>query len=150
MSDTTSMVKVLMHSPDGDAETLWATPVGENRYRLENSPFFAYGVSWLDVVEAAPDAVGQLVLSGVVQKSGHRTVRVIFASGIESAEARSVLEELVRLGCSYEGYNPRYVSVDVPPEADLAAVAEYLTRTGQRWEYADPTYAELFGEEEDE
>jgi hypothetical protein len=45
-------VKVKLESADGDVETLWATTLGEDRYRLDNSPFFAYGVSWLDVIEA--------------------------------------------------------------------------------------------------
>ena len=38
-----------------DVETLWATPLGNHLYRLENSPWFAYGVSFLDVVRARPD-----------------------------------------------------------------------------------------------
>jgi hypothetical protein len=77
MTADAPMVKVKLESPDGDVETLWATPVGEHLYRLENSPFFAYGVSWLDVVEARPDPAGQLAMARVVEKSGHRTVRVI-------------------------------------------------------------------------
>ena len=53
------MVKVLLQ--DGkDVETLWAVPVGENLYRLDNSPFFAYRVSWEDVVHAEPDSDGVL------------------------------------------------------------------------------------------
>src|SRR6476661_1521622 len=78
MTDTAGMVKIGLHAPDGEFETMWATPVGPDRYRLENSPFYAYGVSWLDVVEALPDeAAGLPVFVRRVERSGHRTVRLI-------------------------------------------------------------------------
>ena len=48
--------KVLFRAPneDGsaDVETLWATHLGADNYKLDNSPFYAYGVSWEDVVSA--------------------------------------------------------------------------------------------------
>ena len=51
--------KVLFRVPadDGSAqvETLWATSLGNDQYRLENSPFYAYSVSWKDVVFAPFD-----------------------------------------------------------------------------------------------
>src|SRR5215471_9708262 len=114
-----SGVKVLLR--DGEnVETLWAERVGPDLYRLDNSPFWAYGVSWLDVVEAHPDAGGQLVMSRVATKAGHRTVRVFFDSGVDrSPEAKAVLGGVVALGASYEGMNPRYLAIDVPPGVDL-------------------------------
>ena len=33
-------------------ETIWAIPIGEDRYVLDNSPFCAYSVSWKDTVHA--------------------------------------------------------------------------------------------------
>jgi uncharacterized protein DUF4265 len=48
--------KVLFRVPDDDGsahvETLWAASAGDDTYKLDNSPFFAYGVSWEDVVFA--------------------------------------------------------------------------------------------------
>src|SRR5262249_29615256 len=124
------------------------TPVGPNRYRLENSPFYAYGVSWLDIVEARPEEpTGLPVLVGSVEKSGHRTVRLILVPGVKEApEQQSVLDDLSRLGCSYEGYNPRYFSIDVPPGIALEPIVEYLTRSQQQWEHVDPTYGEIYGD----
>lgn len=148
MSDMEGMVKVGLHGPDGEFETMWATPIGEHHYRLENSPFYAYRVSWLDVVEAQPDEDGLPVFQHVVDKSGHRTVRLIINPGIDEVPARQeVLDELVTLGCSWEGYNPRYFSIDVPPEVALEAVASFLTERGEQWEYADPRFEDLFPEE---
>jgi uncharacterized protein DUF4265 len=63
------MAKVLFRVPNEDetaeVETLWAFDLGEGRYRLDNSPYFAYGVSVGDVVlapyspEASKRAMGQ-------------------------------------------------------------------------------------------
>lgn len=51
------MVKVRLHASDpGDVETLWAKPVDVDQYQLDNSPFYAYGVSWQDVGEGARGA----------------------------------------------------------------------------------------------
>ena len=142
-----SGVKVLLQEDD-NVETLWADPVGPNLYRLDNSPFWAYGVSWRDVVEAHPDPDGQIRMTRVVEKSGHRTVRVIFDRGVdESPEARAVLDGVTALGASYEGMNPRYLAIDVPPEGDLMAVARYFTEHGVQWEHADPRYSDLYPDE---
>ena len=141
------MVKVGLHAPDGEFETMWATPVGPERYRLENSPFYGYGVSWLDIVEARPEDPGGFpVVVRCVEKSGHRTLRVILLPGVEEApEQQSVLEALSGLGCSYEGYNPRYFSIDIPPGVAMDPVVDYLTRHQHQWEYVDPTYDEVYG-----
>ena len=143
--NTSGMVKVGLKGPDGEFETLWATPVGESAYRLENSPFWAYRVSWLDVVEAHPDPDGLLCFERVVAKSGHRTIRLIINPGIDQAPERTrVLDALKALGCSIEGYNSRYFCIDLPPEIELAPIAQYLTQHDAQWEYADPKYEDLF------
>lgn len=137
-------VKVLLRA-DEYVETLWAERVGPDRYRLDNSPFWAYGLSWRDVVEAHPDENGQLAFTRVVEKSGHRTVRVIFEPGIDqNAEGQAIIDELVRLGCTYEGMHPGYLAIDIPPGVELAKEAGYLTEQGAQWEHADPRYSELY------
>jgi hypothetical protein len=143
-----SGVKVLLREGEY-VETLWAERVGADLYRLDNSPFWAYGVSWLDVVEAHPDPDGQLVMSRIVTKAGHRTVRVILEAGVdESPKAKAIIDGVVALGCSYEGMNPRYLAVDLPPGVDLMRVAHYLTHHGVQWEHADPRYSDLHPDEQ--
>ena len=144
MTETDNMVKVLMQ--DGsDVETLWAVPVGLGLYRLDNSPFFTYRISWQDTVRAEPDADGVLSFVDVAEKSGNRTVRVI-TNGCDttSEEAKPFLDGIIDLGCTYEGFQPRLISINVPPEVDLQTVADYLIASGHEWEYADPTYDDLF------
>ena len=139
--------KVALRGPHGEVETLWAHALGNDLYALDNLPWYAYGVSLGDVIEARPDAAGQLWLERVVRKSGNRTIRVILAAGEggdPSVESRRMLDRVREIGCSYEGANRRLVAVNVPPGIELADVAAVLNASGLDWEYADPTYEELF------
>jgi hypothetical protein len=46
------LVKILVRGPDGEVETPWARALGEDLYELDNTPWYAYGLSWRDVVVA--------------------------------------------------------------------------------------------------
>jgi hypothetical protein len=104
-----------------------------------------------DVIEASPDANGQLHMVRVVRKSGNRTLRLFFpGADLHTdwpAEIQEIMDRLVELGCSYEGANRRYQAVNVPPEANLDSVTRFLTDADVRWEYADPTYEDVHGED---
>lgn len=140
------MVKVRLRGPEaGDVETLWAVPVDTNLYQLDNSPFFAYGVSWQDVIEAKSSEDEILEYVRCVKKSGNRTLRVIFQDYRSiDPPAEEVLRGLRDLGCSYEGMQPRMISINVPPKVDLGTVTDFLSKqAGLQWEYADPTYDQV-------
>src|SRR5437660_6129345 len=146
MTGNEGKVKARLHgSHHDDVETLWARPVDVDQYQLDNSPFYAYGASWQDVVEAQPAADHLLEFVRCVRKSGNRTLRVIFQDyGINDRKAQDVLEGLRRMGMSYEGMQPKMVSINVPPRKDLDEVTEFLSeQPGLQWEYADPTYDEV-------
>jgi hypothetical protein len=142
-----AMVKVLLQEEDR-VETLWAVPVGSGLYRLDNSPFWAYGVSWNDVVEARPDSDGMLRMERVVEKAGHRTIRVLLPRDeIDEAQARALLNRLKEFGASYEGLNPAYIAVDIPPAVELSTITHFLTEQEIEWEHADPTHDEIHDSE---
>ena len=87
----------------------------------------------------------------MVEKSGHRTVRVILEPPADqSSESQAVLDDLVTLGASYEGMHPGYLAIDIPPDVQLERIVEYLTASGRQWEHADPRYSELYPDEQDE
>ena len=142
--------KVLFRVPgdddSADVETLWASAMGDDHYRIDNSPFFAYSVSWLDVVYAPfDDAEGFPTFQRVVTKSGNRTVRVMFEDAVQPGnQSDRILQGLLTLGCSYEGANSKFFSITVPPGIDLDAVRQYLIEEHATFEHADPTYDELF------
>lgn len=99
---------------------------------MGNSPFYAYSVLWTDTVYASVDeSEGLPTFVGVVKKSGHRTIRVIFDPPVqEGNESDVVLQGLVSLGCTYEGANCGYMSIDLPPGVQLEKVRQYLIEQG--------------------
>lgn len=124
-------------------EWLWAEPLGSGRYRVESTPFFAYGLSHGDVVRAREEGATAR-FSDVERKSGHRTLRVALDLDleVEHAPAQRILEDLLALGCTYEAMPPKIVALDVPPEVDVTGVVARL-QTQRRdgvlvWEWADP------------
>ena len=132
-----------------NVETLWALELGDDCYELTNCPFYAYGVSLGDVVWAPYDEDEQYPgFRRVVKKSGNRTVRVAFDLAVAPGNASDeVLQELVALGCNYEGANPSYIVVNVPRTTNLEFVVACLVENQARWEHADPTFAELHPDE---
>jgi hypothetical protein len=78
----------------------------------------------------------------VASKSGNRTVRLFFDS--PGDESDTILQGLVRFGCSYEGANKKYFSINIPPGIDLESVRTFLIDQNATWEHADPSYTELF------
>ena len=137
MSEPQKMVKVGIRDKSGQVETLWATPLGENTYRLENSPFFAYGISWNDIVIAELDSEGFPFFIRVIEKSGYKTIRVITEK--DSKELPVLLSDINKLGCNYEGAFSKLVVIDIPPEVELRIVSDFMSQTNFEWEFADPT-----------
>ena len=129
---TTPDSKVLFRVPkeggSHQVETLWATALGNDEYKLDNSPFYAYSVSWEDIVYAPFDATeGLATFASVVRKSGHRTIRVIFNPTVQNGnQSDLVLQGLVSLGCTYEGANRSCMSIDLPPAVQMEKVCLIL------------------------
>lgn len=149
MSDDPSakvLFRILEEDGSSSVETLWAIPLDNDLYKLDNSPFYAYGVSWQDTVYAPFDSQeGMPTFQSVVERSGNRTVRVILDPRASiGSETSGVLKGLVQLGCSYEGANSRYFSVTVPQGIELESIRAYLIELDVQWEHADPTYDSLF------
>jgi len=121
-----NMVKIRLADDDGNVETVWATSLGGDIYRIDNTPWYAYGISWNDIVEAkAPSPPEGLAFTRVVQKSGHRTVRII----LDEAERPEALASLSGLGCTYEGSNGRFFGIDIPPQANFDAIVQFLSNS---------------------
>lgn len=152
IDESTSRAKVLFRVPNEDGtaevETLWATHLGGSHYKLNNSPFFAYGVSWEDTVAAPFSKEEQFpTFQAVVSKSGNRTIRVIFDEAVVPQNpSDKLLQGLVALRCSYEGAYSKYFSVNIPPDVALDDVRDFLIENKMNWEHADPTYASLYPE----
>ncbi len=120
--------------PPADWENLWAQPLGNDRYQLDNTPFFAVGVSLGDVVHAIDDG-NRRVFHALSAPSGHSTLRVVIGDPSTLIPLRTRLAEL---GCASElSHIPNLIAIDVPPASSLAAVRAYLDEGQARakWEY---------------
>jgi len=148
MDEANAKVLIRVTNPDGpdEVETLWAFPLGDDLYRLDNHPFYAYGVSCSDVVYAPfSDEEQMATFLRIESKSGNRTVRVIVDPPfIDGNESEQLIHGLVSLGCTFEGANSVLFSINVPSKVDLGEIRQYLLDRGAQWEHADPTYEMLF------
>lgn len=122
-------------------ERLWATPLDEGTYLLENSSFNYYGVSYKDIV-SAEKREGDLIFTGVIKRGGHSTFRVRLPTGAEHNIFIENWDELKDLGCTFEGCagnSRRLYSIDVPPDISTRKVFQILTDMENKgiWEFEE-------------
>ncbi|MCB9878916.1 MAG: DUF4265 domain-containing protein [Planctomycetes bacterium] len=145
MADS-ELCKIVLVTGQGDnviVETPWAEHVEGDQFRLRNIPFYAYGVSLDDVIEATPEPDDSRPhFRRVVVKSGNRTLRVAAAKD-QDRVSQDLLDELAALGCDYCRATPRYVCITIAPAVPLDAVVAVLERSEFDWEQADPSDEEL-------
>ena len=150
MTDTTALAKVLIRVEPADwhsvaSETLWATPIGADAYRLENSPFYAKGFSYLDVVVAEFDSdEGFPVARCVLEPSGRSTYAIWVIAGVEgSGEFARYWQPLEEIGCTFEGVRSQLLSVDVPASTNVAEAFRLmqLSEDAGVWYFQEQNYA---------
>ncbi|MDP3512114.1 MAG: DUF4265 domain-containing protein [Sulfuritalea sp.] len=108
-------------------ETVWVRDLGEHKYQLLNTPFFAKQLSYEDIVIAAATELG-LIFQERISSSGHSTYRIIPKVDLSTDEFLEAWASLAALGCTYEelALDFRLLAVDVPPSADIYRVYEFL------------------------
>ncbi|MBL1142416.1 MAG: DUF4265 domain-containing protein [Proteobacteria bacterium] len=108
-------------------ESLWATPLGNNLYRIENIPFFAYGLNFQDIVLATPDSEDlKPEIRKVITPGEHRTYRIIFNKEVDRQKQEVLLNSLKQYKTTYERANGTNVAVDIEPTGDHIAVYDQL------------------------
>ena len=120
--------------------------LGNNKFKVKNFPFLIYGVSYDDIVEAVPQENDERPhFVRVIEKSGHKTVRVIFkASKKDSKNTAKVLSTIESMNCGYEGNGDKFYVINIQPNCDFEKVCDYLSSQDLEWEHADPRYSELY------
>ena len=130
----------LVDLDNGQWAAVLVKSVADDLFVVSAIPHEAYGISYLDVIAAHREDSGHLRSSGIVRKSGHRTVRVALAEQGRNAEFRvQILDRLGSLGCTAE-YDPAsgQMLVDLPPDCADGPLVAYLAPMGFPWEVADP------------
>jgi hypothetical protein len=113
-------------------EGLWAEPAQLAKdatvFTLRNSPFFAKGVSFMDIVVAySTSKLGRFRFHHVIQKGGHSTYRLLVDKA--NTDFPDWWSRLQHLGCTYESThfdNRLLYSVDVPDTTDIYAAYDIL------------------------
>lgn len=137
-------VKILFehyNTPENEygIESAWAVPIGEN-FQLDNILFYAPEYSLGDIV-SVEKRNGEFYVTGLVQESGHSTVRVILS---EKESVVPLREQLKKLGCDSEISNVSIlISVDIPPEVDYSIIKNLLVEGENlsKWSYEESCIA---------
>jgi hypothetical protein len=123
------LVKVFVELHDAlfETESFWAKPLGGDEYELRNSPWYAFDLHFYDVVQAIPDQPDEKPrIVGVVRRSGHRTLRVLFPAEVAEPERLEMLRSLHKWRGFHENCNGTLYAVDVEPDGDYGAVCDQL------------------------
>lgn len=108
-------------------ESFWATHLGGDRYRLENVPFYAYGLNFLDIVRATPDSEETIPeIREVVRRSGRKTIRVMFEEAVDRERQEKLLSSLSEFEANYERADAHLVAIDIKPEGSIQSVFDQL------------------------
>lgn len=139
------LVQEYEDNDDVDTESPWALDLGNDHYQLKNFPFFFYGLSYDDIFEAKLSAEYEddprPYFTRVIEKSGHRTVRIFLKNSIQdSDEARQLLDRLKALNCGYEGNGRTFFAVNIQPHYAFEAAMNLIENSTEveMWEMADP------------
>jgi len=127
--------------PPVGSEGLWAEPLGDDLFKIDNTPWFVRNLATEDVVRALAGSDGVLWATEKVRWSGRFTIRVIpRRDGPLAADRQAVLDAFAPFGVSGEGVEQYgMVALDVPPVAELSAV-KALLRAGEadgRWYFEE-------------
>jgi hypothetical protein len=112
----------------GWREQLWTRQVAEDRFEVSCLPFFTYGICYRDVVTID----GNHVVSAVVEKSGHRTLRAAIADRSDPHKLHEMLHGLVvDTGLPHKWLQGTYLSVDLARDVDPTPLVKVLEGPAQ-------------------
>jgi hypothetical protein len=115
--------------PPVSTERLWGEKTRVKfEVRVVNTPFFARGIAYGDLVQVRPDHDRrELVFERFTAESGHSTVRIVFMN----TEARGDVEGgLEAARCSWESTRQfgSLLAVDIPSAVDYRALRAWLRK----------------------
>jgi Domain of unknown function (DUF4265) len=140
MNDQVRVIFPLEQDEDGwppyREEVAWADRTeSADEVLLANILSFAPWISLGDRIRVRPRNDGRYDYIGLVQQSGHSTIRI-------RTEPETLLDiggRLTSFGCQFEVCGPGFLGVDVPPEADWWSITKWLQteQTADRLDYEE-------------
>jgi len=131
-----NLVKIHLELPKSEevgGESFWAEDLGNDLYRLRNTPFYANGINFYDIVyaKASSDELQPSILR-IHEYSGHKSLRVIFLDTASVEERGSRLKTLNNFSAFHENANGNLFAIDVEPEGDYSRVCDELFKWESR------------------
>ena len=123
--------KILIELPPGHwsgngGERVWAKRLEEGVYEVRNTPWYAYSIDWGDTVRCEGMSPADLpIVAEVVLDGGHRTLRVFFED-LAPDERKQILDEINRLGATYENNDGSLYALDLEPAEPLEPLLDFL------------------------
>ncbi|WP_037588055.1 DUF4265 domain-containing protein [Stenoxybacter acetivorans] len=109
--------------PPFASEFIWANSLGDDRYQLNNIPFFAEGVSFGDVIKADIQN-GNPWFVNIVKASTNSTLRVFCFDTQKKIEFSKWLGQN---SCMSElGFEGEYIVANIPGTIDIDALEQFL------------------------
>jgi hypothetical protein len=124
---------------DYGIESAWAIPAGLN-YKLDNILFYAPEYSLGDIL-SVENRNGELYVNGLIEASGHSTIRMIINDPSSVNEIRSELKEMK---CESEISDAEnLISVDIPKEVNYFLIREFLVKgqLASKWSFEEACIA---------
>lgn len=142
-----SLVRVRFPLEEGGSETMHALRREDGLFVLDNSPFYAFGISCGDVVRTTGEDRGVLDFAGVSERGGHSTYRVRMRAGDGHEQFIKRWREFEILGCTYEGSGVnerRLYSIDMPPFVPVQEAYSLLEKGEEDgvWDFEEGHYFE--------
>jgi hypothetical protein len=117
-----------------ESETLWAQPLGANRYRIWNLPVFAYNLEMRAIVECEPDPNGGLpIVTRVLEQGDCFTVRLYFTKTAADEQIQAVLDLLSERRALFEKHSKHLWAVGLRTVEDyewLGSALDPFVRAG--------------------
>ena len=120
-------------------ESVWAEGNGSGNFRIDNIPFFTYGISHNDIVSAKLNEENLLFFQKIIKRGGHSTLRLFFKSKLSEQEKQFEMDKLNKRGAVVERATESLFAIDVPLNANLHSVKSLLQEGERRgiWEYEE-------------
>jgi len=102
-----------------ESETLWAEPLGGNRYRIWNLPVFAYNLDMRAIVECREDPEGGMpIVARILEPGDCYVLRLFFMESATDAEIQAVLDLLGTRRALVEKYDRHLWAVGLRTRED--------------------------------
>lgn len=121
-------------------ESVWVSKASKGKYRVENIPFFAKGLSFRDMISVR-EIDGQLVFDKRLVSAKGSTYRIIPAKGVSKDVLNQHLTALNAVGCAYEhgDFGFDLYALNVPADVDVHKVYALLEdgKHRQVWDFEE-------------